>query len=445
MVKKGSPYERWLYHGDVSAELMELMGCQCDSQEMVSACIEFVNDRPIKAVLNTLDTGSIPYDFFQWIEREGSPWGMGEPAKLLSQQRIITGAWRMMMDNAGDSAGAQVVVSKDVEPEDGRWDFSSRKFWVNEGDLPVNQAFWQFQLQNNQQSYERIIELALKFTDIESGIPTLMQGDVGHSPETLGGMELLLNSADTVLRNPVKTWDDRIIKPHLKRYYDWNMQYNPKEEIKGDMIIEARGTSVLLVKDATFTSLMQMMALRADPEASIIIKWEEVIKQLIQARHLQDVLKSDDEIAQAREELKQQPPPVAPAVEAAKIRVDGDIQKAQLIQQSDVQEIELRKTETEQEFAFKLQQLEQDHANKLELKKLEIQMKMMELAQAQQVSLESIKAALADTSMRLGVQKELHYTDLANSNNESDKERAVALTPPTEPTGQASPGHAYEE
>ena len=112
-VSKGNPYERWEYHGDVDREDLEAMGVTVPDEETqaFSACVVFVNDRPIKVQLNTLDTGELPYDFFQWEQVADSPWGIGEPRKIMWQQRIITAAWRAMMDNAGDSAGAQIVMS----------------------------------------------------------------------------------------------------------------------------------------------------------------------------------------------------------------------------------------------------------------------------------------------------------------------------------------------
>jgi hypothetical protein len=58
---------------------------------------------------------------------------------------------------------------------------------------------------------------------------------------------------------------------------------------------------------------------------------------------------------------------------------------------------------------------------------------MMELSQAQNISLEEIKASLAGTTMKLQVQKQLSQID-----------REVA-TPPTEPAGRAQDGRSFEQ
>ena len=46
-----------------------------------------------------------------------------------------------------------------------------------------------------------------------------------------------------------------ILPPSNCRFYDWNMQYNEKAEIKGDFSIEA-GISALLVREKQQENLM---------------------------------------------------------------------------------------------------------------------------------------------------------------------------------------------
>lgn len=426
---KGQPYERWEYHGDVDRADLEMMGCTCpEGVNLVSACVVFLNDRPVKAQLNTLDTGDLPYDFFQWVPQEDSPWGTGEPRKLMWDQRIITAAWRMMMDNAGASAGRQIIMGKDVVPEDGNWAFSNGdKIWIdNREDSNVNNAFGQFQLNNNQKQYEAIIQLALKFTDLESGIPALAQGEKGSAPETLGGMQLLMQGADVVRRLQVKRWDDQVTRPHISRYYHWNMQYNPKEEIKGDMDVDARGTSVLLVKDQTAQSLLQLFQLKADPDVSLRVDWGKVVKQLFEARHL-DVLKPEDEYKADLDKASQQPPPAAPAVEAARIRADSAKELLTIEQQFDGQE------------------QERDRQAKIFIAEISN-------ASKEAVSLSDLKARLADVAMKLRTQRDLSAQDIAHQQDvavtghmvDLHKHKTQILTPPTEIPGRAPPGKAFQ-
>lgn len=440
MTERGAPYERWEYHGDVDREDLEAMGCRCPEGIgfTFSACVVFVNDHPIKVQLNTIDTGELPYDFFQWVQQDNdSPWGIGEPRKLIWQQRIITAAWRSMMDNAGDSAGAQVVVSKDMEPEDGIWEVTGKKIWVDEReDGDVRAAFAQYQIQNNQPELQNIIELALKFTDLESGTPALAQGEKGSAPETLGGMQMLMNGADTGRRRQVKQWDDQITRPHIGRYYHWNMQYNKRRDIKGDFEVDARGTSVLLVKDENAKMLLQLLQLRNDPEVEIQVDWSEAIRQLLQALHL-DVLKPTEEVDALRKQREQAPPQVAPQVQAAQIRAESSSKDLQ-------QRLAAEQAAAQQATQATAQEKDKDRQLALLVAQMTEHIEGMKLTGDQETSFVELKAMLASTTMKLNTQRELSYQSGAIDMHKHNNPPPV-MTPPTEPAGQAQDGMAYQQ
>lgn len=436
-IGKGSPYEKWEYHGDVDRDDMAAMGCYCpdDLGPNISACIVFINNRPVKAVRNTLDTGDLPYDFFQWVETDDDlPWGMGEPLKLIWQQRIITAAWREMMNNAGASSGATLVMGKAVIPEDGDWTVQGNKIWIDESEEgDVKKAFAQFQTTNNQAELANIINLALKFTDLESGTPALAQGEKGSAPETLGGMQLLMQGADTTRRHQVKMWDDHITRPHIGRYYHWNMQYNEKNEIKGDYEIDARGTSVLLVKDQAAQSLLQILQLRGDPEVNIQVDWGKTIRQLFKARHL-DVLKTPEEVEIARKKQAEQPPPEDPRIAAAKIAVEGKLKSEEM-------ETKQLADRTVAEARMALER--QNHEAR-------------ENTEDRKDTADELKAKLADTVMKLKMQERLAAAAQAQVDDHAVAQHRIDLhlnkqvaTPQVapgavEPVGRAKNGQAFQ-
>jgi hypothetical protein len=123
-----------------------------------------------------------------------------------------------------------------------------------------NKPFDVFDVPNNQAEFAGIIQLAKEFADEESAMPEIAQGEQGPATKTMGGMSMLFNSANVVFRRVVKSWDDDLTKPTLRRHFDWNMQFNPDDSIKGDMQIDARGTSVLLVREIQSQNLMAMVS-----------------------------------------------------------------------------------------------------------------------------------------------------------------------------------------
>jgi hypothetical protein len=392
--------------------------------------VVFVNDRPIKAVLNTLDTGELPYDFFPWTTTSGSPWGVGIPDIGLWQQRVLTAAWRSMMDNAGDSAGANIIIGSGIEPDDGKWEISRKKIWRATGEIEdVRAAFAQFQPLSYQRELQNIIELAIRFIDMETSLPMMFQGEKGEMPRTLGATNILVDSNNVALRSRVKLWDDFITRPHISRYYNWNMQYNDKENIKGDYKVDVRGASVLLEKDQQITSLMDLLKIKSDPDINKSVDWGKVIGQLFSSLHL-DVLKD-------KEDIQEPPPPQEDTqIVAAKIRAQAEIEKAKMAQQATIEELKLKREAMITELDAKSREAAEERAHEKEMKAIDFQMKQMEYANAAGISLDKLKADLSSVAAKINLQRELSNTKATGPQ---------VLKPDVEPVGIAAQGKSFTE
>jgi hypothetical protein len=425
---KGSSYEKWEYHGDVDRDDLEALGCSCEDLQgrSLSACVVFVNDRPIKVQLNVLDSGDLPYDFFQWCQIKGSPWGIGIIRIGTWAQRVIQAAWRAMMDNGRDSSGANIIIGKGIEPVDGRLEITGKKLWRATGDIDdVRKAFVQFQIENRQVELQAIIDMALRFLDMETSLPMMFQGEKGEMPETLGATNIMVDSNNVALRSRVKRWDDQITRPHISRYYYWNMQYNENSDIKGDYSVDARGTSVLLVRDQQAVAITNLMALRGDPRVDKEVDWGKAVRELFTSLKL-NVLKSEEDKKKEEADRANQPQqPGDPRIQSAQIRVQGEMQKAELVQASDIAEINA-----------KIADAQADRQHEMALKQMDLQIKQMEFAQQSGLSLQQIKADLAKEASKQNLMREL-----------TDKKMATPqlTNPPIEPAQKAAPGRAFQE
>jgi hypothetical protein len=260
-------YVMWEYHGPLECEDIEALlrsvgddeGARTyaedkDPLEEHRVIIHFCNNEVLKiAPEYPLDSGDGLYSVWNFEKGETSVFGIGIPNIMNDSQRAMNGAWRMMMDNAGLSVGPQVVIDKSaVVPQDGNWGLKPLKIWLKTTTAignPNNPPFGVFNIPNNQEQLAGIIELAKMFADEETSMPLISTGDQGTPTQTLGGLSMLFNSANVVFRRVVKTFDDDLTKPTVRRAYDWNMQFNPDETVKGDMQVDARGSSVLLVRE----------------------------------------------------------------------------------------------------------------------------------------------------------------------------------------------------
>ena len=400
-------FELWVYCGSVPAEDLIAAGATLPDGEILqsySAIVCMVNDRIIYAMVNPQDTGDFPYDVFVW-ERVVNQWaGVGIPYLMRYSQRTLNAAWRAMLDNMAISYGPQIVLNqKLVRPYDGQWTITGRKLWLaNEDTEDVQKAFWQFTFDSNQQELEAIINLAMKFADEETSLPQIAQGEKGAAPDTVGGMSLLMNSANTVLRRLVRQFDDTVTRPHITRYYDWMMQYSPKEDIKGDFSVDARGSTALVVRDEQKQGFNELMAAATHPVFSVFIDPKKLFEKALQARHISpvDVMKSDADI----KALQSQPPQKPLPLQIKEAEAQSRVQVAQVESQSEVTNLQLRAQEDERK-----------HEREMEMLRVKERLAILTLANDQKISLQDIKARLTEVAINANTQKELKAAELAVS------------------------------
>lgn len=392
-------FEKWEYTGEVDYDDLAAAGVELgekDQLRTVSATVVMINDTVVRAFINPLEDGSLPFDAFIWEKAGNTVWGYGVPYLMRAQQRVLNAAWRQMMDNAGVTSGPQIVVKPGViQPADKQWQLSARKIWYATDDVDdVRKAFTSFEFNSHQGELASIIEMAMQLADAETGVPTLMQGEQGTAPDTVGGMQMLMTSANVVLKRLVKQFDDLVTKPHIRRYYDWNMLYNDDESIKGDFSVDARGSSTLVVRDIQNQAFLQLLAAGANPLYGKYLDPKKLFERALQAQHVDpaEVFKSDEEIEEileAERQAAQQGQTEDPRVAAAKIRAQTDVQRVQAQNEGDMMELQTR-----------LQIAQEGIRARREERQQMIELEMLKLANAQNLSLEQIKARLGETAIK---------------------------------------------
>jgi hypothetical protein len=202
----------------------------------------------------------------------------------------------------------------------------------------------------------------------------------------------------------VKAWDDQITTPLIVRLYDWQMQFSDDESIKGDFKVYARGTTALMVKELQAQQMLQFLQFYANPVFGPILapKAPHMLRRVAEVMRLSadEVVPTDDELAQmqqaAAEAAAQQPQPEDPRVMSAQIRAQADLQKAQFASQADQVEMQTRQQMADQQMAYNIQKLQ-----------IEREIAMMKMAQARELSLEQIRAQLAQVAATDRTKKEI--------------------------------------
>jgi hypothetical protein len=390
-------YVIWEYHGPLEPEEIAVLLRSSGDAEDYDRAMEmerevdplddhmvvcwFCNDQMLKIHPDyAMESGENLYSVFSFEKGEASILGaIGIPRIIMDALRAANGAWRMMLDNAALSVGPQIVVDKSlIEPENNEWTLSAMKVWLKTGqEIATSQGQAPFQIFNipmNQQQLAGIIELALKFIDEEASLPMIAQGEQGVASPTLGGMSMLFNSANVVFRRVVRNWDDDLTEPNIRRIYDWNMQFNRKESIKGDLQVVAQGTSVLLVREMMATQLAGIVQTwTVHPKLSMFVKKEgyDAARSFLQALSMNpDTILDDWDTVQQR------------------------LQK--MAETSGQNDPEMVKAQTQMQIAqLDAESREKDGQVQLQIADMRRQTELIKMAEASKMTVEDLKTKLA--------------------------------------------------
>jgi DNA-binding transcriptional MerR regulator len=413
-------FDLWNYTGEVNAGDLEALGHEVDDEQRlskISAVVTMCNGKVIKAILNPMDSGDLPYDMFQWDTIEDSPWGVGIPYLMRYAQRSLNAAWRQMQDNAGVSHGPQIVINRRlIEPHNKDWTITGMKLWQVKAEASiedVSKAFQVFQINSNQPQLESIINLCLKFIDDETAVPMLAQGEKGTAPDKVGIVSMLMNASNVVLKRLARNWDAKVTNPQIRRYYDFNMQYSEKPDIKGEYNVHALGSTNLVVRDQQKQDIQNLMAMSQQPPYDKFVNPKKVMEIAWKMSSVPDVLYTDNELKEMEAQAAKTQPPMDPVIEVAKIRAEAAVAAEKVEAESERVNQELRMEEAKRN-------------DEREIYKMELMrdLEMLKQANAQGMQLAEIKAQLAGKVMDIKAQTVKETSKVQNDQVKADKQIA---------------------
>jgi hypothetical protein len=426
-------FQIWYFHGQVSKKDMEAAGCECGNKDTYPCVVTMVNDRVIKIAMSPLDSGEFPYDVMVWQERLDHWAGVGVARQMRECQKGANAAIRNVMDNAGLSAGPQIIVNRNlIVPANGRWELTPRKVWYSkEGEdvEDVRKAFQIVNIETLQAELMAILQFWLKEAEDVTGLPMLLQGQQGKAPDTVGGMQILNNNGTAVLRRIARNFDDRVTEPHIGRYYEYLLLYGP-DDAKGEFTIDARGSSALVERDAQKQELMQMIGLSLNPAYGL--DPELVIAEVLKSMRFDPKrLELSDE---KKKEMASRQPPPDPRIQAAQILAAS---REKIVQMTEKVDSVNQQADREHETA----ENEKDRNAQIMVQMVNEKLATTELSSTERQVLERIKADLAKTSATLNLQRELttmgHRADLTKHYTPQVAKGGA------EPDGRAPDGQAF--
>ena len=118
---------------------------------------------------------------------------------------------------------------------------------------------------------------------------------------TQRGASMLLGAASLPIRDTVRNFD-RFTESVIGSLYNWNMEFNTNENIKGDFNISALGSTSLIAKEVRAAALNQFRATLTEEE-KVYIDTKSMLIERMEANDVpKDVLAKDEEVARRQQE-----------------------------------------------------------------------------------------------------------------------------------------------
>jgi hypothetical protein len=273
----------------------------------------------IKANVAPVEGVDIPYHFYYYEKDDTSIWGEGIPMIMRDSQKLFNAAVRAMLDNAAISAGPIIEANTDLlEPNEDPKDLFPFRVFLRDGQGAdaAAQAIRVYSLPSYTNEFMAMIQFFMNASDEVTAIPRYLYGDtnnVGGAGKTATGLSMLMGSANITLKDQVKNFDDGITVPFIKALYFWNMDFNPKENIKGDFQVQARGSTSMIAREVKQESLLQFMNITNNPTDLMYTKRDNVLREYVKMQDIDefDLIKDSNTVkvegqqrmeAQAKEE-----------------------------------------------------------------------------------------------------------------------------------------------
>jgi len=295
----GKKYQVLEYWGYVDGSDLEACGVTVDDVSLeYAANVWLLGGKPIKVALyyGVLDK----YKVFYYEKDETSIYGEGLARVMRHSQISISAGSRMLLDNAACTAGPQVEVNMSLLAPDTDVDsIYARKIWFREGRGIEAQypAIRGLEFNSHIDELLTVIDTFKGFADEETCLPTWMIGERVNN-ETAQAASGRMATITIAIKDVVKNFD-AFTEGIIQDLYAWNMDFNPRQDIKGDYMCKARGVSSLVMKEIRMQALNQLSTTMTE-EDWIYVDRREFLNEKFKAHDINITLRSEEEADKIR-------------------------------------------------------------------------------------------------------------------------------------------------
>lgn len=307
--KRERKFELLEFWGLVSGEELQGVGLEIPEEDLIKdfwANVFLLGDTVIKADLNPLEGSTLPYFFYYNDKDETSIFGEGIATRTRQLQEMINAAVRMIVDNAAMCSGPQIEVNRGLlRSGEDLTDLRPWRVWVREGDpdLADKAAVRVTEIPSNVKDAMQVLQIAESYIDEVSNVPKQDHADP-QGDQTATEASILASRSNTGVVEQIKKFDDTVTIPLITALYDWNMQFNPDPNIKGDMKVVVKGNAGAQVKESRAQILATFRAqVGQDPALAQMVDWPKFLKEFAANADVpENVILPDEEIERRQQE-----------------------------------------------------------------------------------------------------------------------------------------------
>jgi len=305
----GRKYVLIEWWGMVDAADLKAAGVNVPADKMdqvLHANVWTIDNVVIKAVLAPIETNETMYHTFIYEEDDISLLGNGLPQVMRDSQLGICEAARMVLDNSSVVTGPMLEVDNDRLVPGQDMGIHAYKMFFTEGNQGSNKpAIREIPISAHIGELSSVVQMFMSFADMETALPPPATGDVtqggSEALRTQRGASMLLGAASLPIRDTVRNFD-RFTESVIGSLYNWNMEFNTNENIKGDFNISALGSTSLIAKEVRAAALNQFRATLTEEE-KVYIDTKSMLIERMEANDVpKDVLAKDEEVARRQQE-----------------------------------------------------------------------------------------------------------------------------------------------
>jgi len=116
-----------------------------------------------------------------------------------------------------------------------------------------------------------------KETSLPDFLATGIPGNLAHN-RTAEGLSMSQNAALAFIRTVIGNIDTYLTQPMIEALYHWNMVFNPRQAIKGDYDVVAKGVSGAMTREIASQRLNQLLVAAGNPEIRPWVKVDNAVQ-----------------------------------------------------------------------------------------------------------------------------------------------------------------------